>query len=107
MPTPSYRLWPDDMEKAATELGCRLWNPHITRGWTWTPEPAVIVVTNNATETRWWQALGTAATAVCFPLGRLKWKSELQGQTVLYFGDNVEAFVTAFERFGPVGVASP
>jgi hypothetical protein len=69
---------------------------------------AACVLVNNATETEWFQALGRGATAVCFPNGRVKfWHPEreaapLQGQAVLYFGEEAEVFRGHFEPFGLV-----
>jgi hypothetical protein len=77
-----------------------------------------LVLTNNATETRWAQELLDAATAVCFLRGRLRYlntelkeeNSSLQGQMVVYFaGDagldfSAEQSVAAFtEAFGGLG----
>ena len=59
-------------------------------------------MTNNTTETGWWQDTAAHATAVCCPLGRLIWKSTLQGQTVLYFGPDIEGFRREFSPFGYV-----
>lgn len=66
-----------------------------------------IALTNNATETRWFQGMAGAASAMCFPLARVRfWHPEkesaapLQGQAVVYLGPNAETFHREFARFG-------
>jgi len=67
-----------------------------------------IVLVNNATETVWFQAMAELAGAVCFPKGRIRFIDKdgnprgapLQGQAILYFGDDVCAFDAAFKSFG-------
>ena len=68
-----------------------------------------VVLVNNATETRWFQSLLRAASAVCFPAKRIKfWGPDketgapLQGQAVLYLGPNQEDFERYFGEFGVV-----
>jgi ParB family chromosome partitioning protein len=64
------------------------------------------VLVNNATETGWFHALAEVAAAMAFPRHRVKfWHPEresapLQGQAVIYLGENVEAFRREFVRFG-------
>lgn len=68
------------------------------------------VLVNNATETGWFQEMLREARAVCFPKGRVRFidpegnpsGAPLQGQAVLYFGENVEAFESEFSQFGTV-----
>jgi ParB family chromosome partitioning protein len=69
---------------------------------------AGILLTNNATETRWWQEAARLSRGICFPQGRVKFVNEdgqqpgapLQGQAVLYFGDDLEKFLQHFGGFG-------
>lgn len=64
------------------------------------------VLVNNGTETKWMQRMAEVASAICFPSGRVKfWHPEreavpLQGQAVLYFGENGEEFCRRFSEFG-------
>lgn len=65
------------------------------------------VLVNNATETRWFHTLVAVASAICFPLGRIRfWHPErdsatpLQGQAIIYIGPNGEQFRETFKCFG-------
>lgn len=68
------------------------------------------VLVNNATETVWFQMMLTAASAVCFLKGRIKYldhegvpaNTPLQGQAVLYLGENPFRFAKAFNDLGAV-----
>ena len=72
--------------------------------------PQAIVLVNNATETAWFQRMMRLASAISFPLGRIKFLDEdgnpsgapLQGQAVLYLGRKPKAFAKIFSKFGPV-----
>ena len=72
-------------------------------------EQACILV-NNATETKWFQRMLLASSAVCFPKSRIKFldpdgkpaNAPLQGQAIVYMGDRVVAFKDAFESEGVV-----
>jgi hypothetical protein len=66
-----------------------------------------IVLTNNATDTEWFQALLEASSAVCFPNGRIKFESgrdnpltPRQGQCFFYLGSNPGRF---YQGFGALG----
>lgn len=65
-----------------------------------------IVLVNNATETGWFHRMAQVSCAVCFPKGRVKfWHPDriatpLQGQAIIYFGRNEEAFIHHFSQFG-------
>jgi len=68
------------------------------------------VLVNNATETRFYQAMLSVCSAVCFLKGRVKFVDRegiesgapLQGQTVLYFGENLKPFTEYFQEFGVI-----
>lgn len=67
-----------------------------------------IVLVNNATETEWFRALTSAASAVVFPAGRIKFldsennprNTPLQGQCFLYFGTRFSVFLKEFGNYG-------
>lgn len=67
---------------------------------------AAVVLTNNSTETRWFQAMAAGASALCLPKGRVKfWHPRkeavpLQGQAILYLGPDPDAFCRAFRDLG-------
>jgi phage N-6-adenine-methyltransferase len=66
------------------------------------------VIVNNATETVWFTNLSAKAAAICLVVGRVKFVSPnknkksapLQGQIILYFGNDVEKFAENFKIFG-------
>lgn len=65
------------------------------------------VLVNNATETTWFQTMAVVSSALCLPRGRIRFwhpdkpeASPLQGQAILYFGQNTESFVSTFIPFG-------
>ena len=66
-----------------------------------------VVLVNNATETEWFNELISIASAVCFPKGRVKFYmpdgktgAPLQGQAVVYIGEEWEDFIGAFSDIG-------
>ena len=71
------------------------------------------VLVNNTTETQAGQSLLSMCDAVCFLKGRVKFldetgeqkKTPLQGQMVLYFGDNTSKFMLNFQDLGTVFIS--
>ena len=67
-----------------------------------------IALVNNATETRWFQTLAEPCAAICFPKGRIKFwapakeSAPLQGQAIIYIGNNLIEFCARFGGFGLV-----
>lgn len=68
---------------------------------------AAIVLVNNATETRWFQSVADISSAICFPLGRVRFwavdkiaATPLQGQATIYIGPNRDKFRLVFTPFG-------
>lgn len=66
-----------------------------------------IVLVNNATETRWFSSVVEISSAIVFPTSRVKFYmpnkqtgAPLQGQAILYIGDNAERFLESFSCFG-------
>jgi phage N-6-adenine-methyltransferase len=66
-----------------------------------------ITLVNNATETKWFNSLINIASAVIFPMKRIKFYmpngktgSPLQGQAVIYIGSNPSVFLAKFKTFG-------
>ena len=68
------------------------------------------VLVNNATETAWFQEMLEACKCVCFPKGRVKFIDKegrptgapLQGQAILYFGENEAKFEREFAQYGGI-----
>ena len=70
-----------------------------------------IILTNNNTDTSWFHVAAQSASAVCFTAGRINFlkrdgskSSPTNGQSFIYFGDNVDAFKNEFSRHGLVMV---
>lgn len=69
-----------------------------------------VVLVNNGTETGWFQRMGAACSAICFPKSRIKFLdpqgnpsgAPLQGQAIIYCGPDADAFEREFESFGLV-----
>lgn len=70
-----------------------------------------IVLTNNATETKWFHRFAPYLDAICFPKGRIKYwnpdrdsKVGLQGQMIMWFHRDVEDYNCFFSNFNNIGV---
>jgi hypothetical protein len=75
---------------------------------------AGIMLTNSATETKWWRMAADACDAVCFPRGRIRFLKLEDGvltpgrsapshpHCLFYFGPDAAQFESVFRRFGKV-----
>lgn len=74
---------------------------------------AAILLTNNGTETAWFQRALATCERACFPKGRIRFgvaSSPLQGQTLFYFGASPDKFKEVFLPHGtvcPGGIRRP
>ena len=66
-----------------------------------------VVLVNNAKETEWFNKIVSISSMVCFPKSRVKFYmpdgktgAPLQGQAVLYIGDNTDRFYEAYKEIG-------
>ena len=66
-----------------------------------------IILVNNATETEWFNKLVRHSSALCFPSGRVKFNrpdgtigAPLQGQALIYFGEQAKKFIEIFKVKG-------
>ncbi len=66
-----------------------------------------VLLTNNNTDTDWWQGAAKVASVVCFTDGRVsfynaagEWSSPTNGQTFMYFGGRLKAFAKHFSEIG-------
>lgn len=66
-----------------------------------------VVLVNNATETEWFRKIVSVSAAVCFPKGRVKFYmpdgrtgAPLQGQAIIYIGDESDKFFEVFSKVG-------
>lgn len=69
--------------------------------------PEAILLTNDNTDTSWWQQAATAASAVCFHRGRIAFYNDAgatsaptNGQTFCYFGHHPGRFRDVFKEVG-------
>ena len=68
---------------------------------------AAVLLTNNNTDTAWWQLAANLAAGVCFTAGRINFYKEdgtttqpTNGQSFFYFGEALLGFNAAFSKFG-------
>lgn len=68
-----------------------------------------VALVNNATETFWFQEIAAECSAICFPKTRIRFLdpegnpgAPLQGQAIIYCGENTDKFIQEFSAFGLV-----
>lgn len=77
----------------------------LTNAWRRRDIEAAITLTNNSTDTVWFQDAADEAAALCLVRGRVRFldpDAPLQGQALLYFGPRVKRFAAAYRKFGNV-----
>ena len=83
---------------------------HLVREYVAGRMKSACVLVNNATETGWWEKLSEVATAVCLINRRVRFLdvtgkptgAPLQGQAVLFVGEDTESFEREFKPLGRV-----
>ena len=68
----------------------------------------IMILVNNATETDWFRMMAEISEAICFINKRLKFidrdgkpsGSPLQGQAIIYRGNNIDGFIKKFKENG-------
>ena len=73
-----------------------------------------VILTDAATDTRWFHDLANTARIVCFTKGRITFTSPLtdsqapqRGQAFTYLGDRPDAFAARFKAFGLIAAVAP
>jgi len=61
---------------------------------------SALILTKNATDTRWFRALADHAAAICCPRGRLKETTTMQEPALFYFGAQLDTFSRLCSPFG-------
>lgn len=69
---------------------------------------AAIFLVNSSTDTAWWHRLAVRADHICFCRGRIRYtpprgnqsRQPIDGQSFLYYGDDVDCFREEFREFG-------
>ena len=81
-----------------SKLVAELYAGHVT---------SAVMLTHNYTDTAWFHEAQSAATAICFTRGRVKFvnpagetAAPTQGQAFFYFGSNPAPFVARFSEIG-------
>src|SRR5215212_4555399 len=71
--------------------------------------PEAIMLTNNYTDTRWFDTALAEAQLICFTTGRIVFVSQrekppapIQGQAFFYYGENLDRFADVFEKRGNI-----
>ena len=82
----------------------------VVQRYEYSGEPVVLLV-QNSTDTRWFQTLSRAATALCFITRRVRFLGvdgavhhPTQGQVAIYLGSDPDRFSEVFQNHGWIGL---